>query len=96
MPIYGNQSGIGVQTNSGFTLFGKEFVVLEHMPALAASSRSLMYGDMQAAYAIAEKPTQTILRNPFRADNKVSFQGRKRVGGDVKAFDALVMVTTSA
>jgi HK97 family phage major capsid protein len=94
MPIYGNQSGINVSTSSGFTLFGKEFVVLEHMPTLAASSKSLMYGDMQAAYAIAEKPVQTILRNPFRSDNRVSFQGRKRVGGDVKAFDALVVVTT--
>jgi HK97 family phage major capsid protein len=91
LPIFREVGVLGVT----FSIFGKEFIQLEHMPIVAASSKSLIYGDMEAAYAIAEKPTQTILRNPYRSDNKIGFQGRKRVGGDVKAFDALVFINTS-
>lgn len=91
LPVFREVGVLGVT----FSLFGKEFIQLEHMPTVAASSKSLIYGDLESAYAIVEKPTQTILRNPFRADNKIAFQGRKRVGGDVKAFDALVFINTS-
>lgn len=77
------------------SLFGKEIIILEHMPTLAANSKSLMYGAMNKAYCVAEKPTLSILRNPYRLANNMIYQGRKRVGGDVVAFDALVIQTTA-
>jgi HK97 family phage major capsid protein len=90
LPNASNASG------SQLSLYGKEVVVLEHLPVVAAGSKSLIYGSMEDAYTIVDKPIQTILRDPYSTTNFINYKARKRSGGHAVAYDALVLLNTSA
>ena len=59
----------------------------EYMPALAANSLSLAFGDFNRAYIIVDRVGVSVLRDPFTAKPYVLFYTRKRVGGGVKNFE---------
>lgn len=59
------------------------------MPDIAFGSASVLFGDFEAGYTIAERPDIRILRDPFSAKPNVLFYASKRVGGDVTDFAAI-------
>ncbi|MFT4619209.1 MAG: HK97 family phage major capsid protein [Polaromonas sp.] len=70
-------------------LLGYPVMVSEDMPDIASGSASVLFGDFEAGYTIAERPDIRILRDPFSAKPNVLFYASKRVGGDVTDFAAI-------
>lgn len=71
------------------TLFGSPVTFAEDMPAIAADSYSVAYGNFKDGYTIADRFGIRILRDPFTAKPYVRFYSTMRVGGDVVNFEAL-------
>ena len=62
---------------------------MEDMPALAANSLSLSFGDFRTAYQIVDRIGIRVLRDPFTSKPFVKFYTTKRVGGGVVNFEAI-------
>ena len=73
-------------------LLGYPTVLVDEMPAIAANSLSVAFGDWRKAYCIVDRVGIRILRDPFTAKPHVVFYTMKRVGGDVSDFRALKFV----
>lgn len=71
------------------TLLGNPFRFAADMPALAADSLSVAYGDFRRAYVIVDRIGIRVLRDPFTAKPSVEFYTTKRGGGDVVNFEAI-------
>lgn len=76
------------------TLLGFPVRDCEDMPDMVAGSLSIAFGDFKAAYQIVDRLGMTILRDPFSKKPFVEFAARRRVGGDVVNFEALVLMET--
>lgn len=70
------------------TIMGFPVMRAEDMPALAANSLSLAFGDFMAAYQIVDRMGLRVLRDPFTAKPYVKFYTTKRTGGGVVNFEA--------
>lgn len=70
-------------------ILGRPVVLADDMPALGAGALSVAYGDFKQGYQIIEKLGVRTLRDPFSAKPYVEFYTTKRVGGDVKNFEAI-------
>ena len=77
------------------TLLGYPIERMEDMPAVAANSLSLAFGDFRQAYTIVDRLGVRVLRDPFSAKPFVLFYTTKRTGGDVANFEALVIQKTA-
>jgi HK97 family phage major capsid protein len=64
----------------------------EDMPAIAASSYSLAFGDFRRGYLVVDRMGIRILRDPYSAKPYVLFYTTKRVGGGVQDFDAIKLL----
>jgi HK97 family phage major capsid protein/HK97 family phage prohead protease len=80
------------QTKQGGTLLGFNVVEAEDMPAIAANSLSVAFGDFNAGYQIVDRQGIRILRDAFTAKPYVKFYTTKRVGGDLVNFEALKLL----
>lgn len=80
------------QTQQGGKLLGFNVVEAEDMPAIAAGSLSIAFGDFNAAYQIVDRQGVRILRDAFTAKPYVKFYTTKRVGGDVVNFEAIKLL----
>ncbi len=78
------------------TLLGSPIVEGEDMPQLATDSLSIIYGDLRELYLIVDRMGIRTLRDPFTDKPNVLFYTTKRVGGDVKNFDAAKIMRFSA
>jgi HK97 family phage major capsid protein len=78
-----------VQAGMPATMLGYPITEAEDMPALAANSDSLAFGDFREGYTLAERAGITILRDPYTAKGWVKFYATRRVGGAVVNFDAI-------
>lgn len=65
---------------------------MEDMPALAANSFSLAFGDMREAYQIVDRQGINVLRDPYTSKPFIKFYTRKRVGGGLVNFEALKLM----
>lgn len=74
------------------SLLGFPISILEDMPAIAANSFSMAFGDFNKGYLVVDRLGIALLRDPYSAKPKVQFYLRKRVGGDVVDFDALKLL----
>ncbi len=74
------------------TLLGFPVLFAEDMPALAANSLSLAFGDFQDGYTIVDRLGIRMLRDPYTDKPNVKFYTTKRVGGDVVNFDAIKLM----
>ncbi len=63
------------------------------MPAATAGANVMAFGDMRAAYQIVKRIGMSMLRDPYTAKPNVLLYTRRRVGGDMKNFDALKIYT---
>ncbi len=77
-------------------LLGKRVIFADDMPALAAASLSVAYGDFGRAYTILDRAGLQVLRDPFTAKGFVKYYTTKRVAGDVTSFDAIKLQRTAA
>ncbi|HXT31368.1 MAG TPA: phage major capsid protein [Vicinamibacterales bacterium] len=78
------------------TLFGYPIVEAEDMPAIAANSLSVLFGNFKVAYQIVDRAGITVLRDPFTAKPYVKFYTTKRVGGDLVNSEALKVMKFAA
>jgi HK97 family phage major capsid protein len=76
-------------TQQGARLLGFPIVEAEDMPALAANSLSLGFGNFKVGYQIVDRQGIRVLRDPFTAKPYILFYTTKRVGGDVVNFEAI-------
>jgi len=61
----------------------------EDVPALAADSLSLWFGDFGTAYQVVDRQGVKVLRDPYTSKPFVKFYTTKRVGGGVVNFEAI-------
>ena len=86
----------GLQAGTPSTLLGHPVILAEDMPALAASSLSLAFGNFREGYTIVDRLGLRVLRDPYTAAPYVKFRCSKRVGGDVVNFEAIKLLRFSA
>ncbi len=72
-----------------FSLLGNPVRYANDMPAIAADSLSIAYGDFRAGYLIIDRLGIRVLRDPFTSKGFVKFYTTKRVGGGVRQFQAI-------
>lgn len=75
-------------------LLGHPVVLDENIPAMAASSYSVLLGDFQAAYTVGNIRGVRILPDPYTAKPYVHFYSTQRIGGNVvdsTAYKALYL-----
>jgi HK97 family phage major capsid protein len=71
-------------------------VECEDMPAVAADSLSIAFGDFRAGYVVADRLGIRSLRDPYSAKPYVLFYTTKRVGGGVQDFEAIKLLKFGA
>lgn len=74
------------------TLLGYAIARAEDMPALAANSLSLAFGDFAQAYQIVDRQGVRVLRDPYTAKPYVKFYTTKRTGGGMVNFEAIKLM----
>ncbi|MEQ1901872.1 MAG: phage major capsid protein [Devosia sp.] len=74
------------------TILGYAVARCEDMPALAADSLSLAFGNLKEAYQIVDRQGIKVLRDPYTAKPYVKFYTTKRVGGGVVNFEAIKLM----
>jgi HK97 family phage major capsid protein len=74
---------------SGGTILGFNVVEAEDMPAMAADSLSLAFGDFREAYQIVDRIGIRVLRDALTDKPKIGFYTTKRVGGAAISFEAV-------
>lgn len=72
-------------------LLGFPLKLAADMPALATNSLSCAFGDFREGYIIVDRLGMTVQRDPFTQKPAIEFYTRKRVGGDVVNFEAIVL-----
>ena len=63
------------------TLLGYPLLENEDMPAAAAESNSILFGDFRRAYSVVDVVGTRVLRDPYTSKPNVHFSTTKRVGG---------------
>jgi HK97 family phage major capsid protein len=86
----------GLQAGTPSTLLGHPVILAEDMPAVAASSLSLAFGNFREGYTIVDRLGLRVLRDPYTAAPFIKFRCNKRVGGDVVNFEAIKLLRFSA
>lgn len=79
-----------------FSLLGTEIVNLEDMADIASNSYSVAYGNFKRGYLIIDRTGFRVLRDPYTNKPYVGFYITKRVGGDVRNFDAIKLMKFAA
>jgi HK97 family phage major capsid protein len=70
-------------------LLGYPVTEAEDMPAIAANSLSIAFGNFSEGYQIVDRQGIRTLRDPFTNKPFVRFYSTRRVGGDVLNFEAI-------
>jgi HK97 family phage major capsid protein len=80
---------------TGFSLLGFPIVNFEDMPAIASNSYSIAFGNFRG-YLIVDRIGFRVLRDPYTNKPYVGFYITKRLGGDVRNFDAIKLIKFAA
>jgi HK97 family phage major capsid protein len=81
-----------LQAGQPQTLIGYPVITAEDMPAIAADSLSVAFGNFRTAYLIVDRLGIRMLRDPFTEKPHVKFYTTRRVGGDVVNFEAIKLL----
>ncbi|HXF53397.1 MAG TPA: phage major capsid protein [Hyphomicrobiaceae bacterium] len=73
-------------------LLGHPVAEAEDMPAIAADSYSIAFGDFRRGYLIVDRVGIRVLRDPYSSKPYVLFYTTKRVGGGVQDFAAIKLL----
>jgi HK97 family phage major capsid protein len=74
------------------TIFGRPVLEAEDMPAIAANSYSIAFGDFSRGYTIVDRVGSRVLRDPYSNKPYVLFYTTRRVGGGVTLFEAIKLL----
>lgn len=85
-----------LSASSPSTILGQPYREAIDMPAVAAGTYPVVFGDFRAAYVIVDRQGVRVLRDPFSAKPMVEFYTTRRVGGQVVLAEALVKQKVSA
>lgn len=85
----------GLAAGQPSTLLGYPVVEAEDMPAKAANSLSIAFGNFRAGYCIVDRVGIRTLRDPYSAKPYVSFYTTKRVGGMLLDSEAIKVIKFS-
>ncbi len=77
-------------------LFGYPVRIDQYVPAIAASSLSLAFGDFAEAYTIVDRIGVRTLRDPFTAKPYIVLYSTKRTGGGAVNYEAVKFLKFSA
>ncbi|MBB3769802.1 HK97 family phage major capsid protein [Angulomicrobium tetraedrale] len=77
-------------------LLGFPVFEAEDVPAIAANSLSIAFGDFKRGYLVVDRAGVRVLRDPYSAKPYVLFYITKRVGGGVQDFDAIKLLKFAA
>lgn len=83
------------QAGQPATLAGYAVSEIAALPALAASSKSILFGDFARTYLIVDRIGTRVLRDPYTTKPFVMFYTTKRVGGAVVKPEAMKALNTS-
>ena len=72
-----------------FTLLGYPIHMAPAMPAAAADSLSLAFGNFSMGYTVVDRQGLELMRDPYTGYPIVKFRFGKRTGGDVARFEAI-------
>jgi HK97 family phage major capsid protein len=86
----------GLAAGQPSTLLGYNVVEAEDMPAKAANSLSIAFGDFRAGYTVVDRVGIRSLRDPYSNKPYVGFYVTKRVGGMVVNSEAIKVLKFSA
>lgn len=78
------------------TILGKPVVTDDNMPAVAANTFPVAFGNFSRAYQIADRVDLNVLRDPFTNKPYVHFYATRRVGGGIVNFEAIKLMKISA
>jgi len=76
-------------------ILGWEAVEAEDMPAVAAGSLSIAFGNFQEGYLIVDRIGTRVIRDPFSNKPYIGFYTTKRVGGILTNSEAIKVVKFS-
>ncbi|MDH7805724.1 MULTISPECIES: phage major capsid protein [unclassified Rhizobium] len=62
------------------------------MPNIAANALPIAYGDFKQGYIFVQRPGFRLLKDPYTADPYVFYKCYRRVGGDVRDYDAIKLM----
>lgn len=82
----------GLTAGQPASLLGFPVIEAEDMPAVAADSLSIAFGNFRAGYVIADRGGTGILRDPYSHKPFVHFYASKRVGGAVVNSEAIKLM----
>jgi HK97 family phage major capsid protein len=71
------------------TIFGKQVIFADDMPAIGTGALSLAYGDFSAGYTVLDRLGFRLNRDPYSAKPFIEFYAIKRSGGAVTNFEAI-------
>jgi len=79
---------------SGFggRLLGNPVEIDDNMPALAADSYSLAFGNFAQGYVVVNRSGTVVIRDAITAKGKTKFNFRRRFGGGVQNFEAIKLM----
>jgi HK97 family phage major capsid protein len=86
----------GLVEGQAASLLGYPVVEAEDMPAIAADSLSIAFGNFRAGYLVADRGETRILRDPFSNKPFVHFYATKRVGGAIIDSNAIKLMKFAA
>ena len=98
--VDGTQHGIfgrgDVSQNMPETLLGYPIEIDDYIPAVAANSFPIIFGDMRQGYAILERPGIGVLRDMYSNKPYIGLYTIKRVGGLIQDYRALKVLSVEA
>lgn len=84
-----------ISGHGGDMLFGHRIYRSVDMPTCLEGNTVVAVGDFKSAYQILDRTHVRLLRDPYTDKPFIKFYATKRVGGDVKRFDAVKLMTIS-
>ena len=76
----------------GGRFLGSPVEVDDNMPAVAANSLSIAYGNFQRGYLIVNRTGTTLIRDNVTAKGTTKFNFRRRIGGGIYNFEAIKLM----
>lgn len=76
----------------GGRLLGSPVEIDDNMPAIAANSLSIAYGNFPRSYAVVNRRGTTLIRDPFTAKGKTKFNFTRRSGGGIYNFEGIKLM----
>lgn len=86
----------GLTEGAPSMLLGHSIRRADDMPAVAAGTLPVAFGDFRAGYTVVDRLGIRVLRDPYSSKPFVEFYTRSRVGGDVVDFEAFALQVVSA